>query len=72
MLCKARGVDDCNDIVDADGNTPLHVAAKSDNLDLVLTLIEHGCTPDKLNNSSRTPIDIAKTFMNDEIYLVLQ
>lgn len=71
-LCKARGVDDCDEIVDADGNTPLHVAAKSDNLDLVLTLIEHGCTPDKLNNSSRTPIDIAKTFMNDEVYLVLQ
>ena len=72
LLCKARGVDDCDEIIDADGNTPLHIAAKTDNLDLVLTLVEHGCTPDKLNNSSRTPIDIAKTFMNDEIYLVLQ
>ena len=72
LLCKARGVDDCDEIIDADGNTPLHIAAKTDNLDLVLTLVEHGCTPDKLNNSSRTPVDIAKTFMNDEVYLVLQ
>ena len=72
LMCTMRGIDNIDKIIDSDGNTPLHDAAKTGDLDLVLLLVEHGALPDTINHASRSPIDVAKTFMNDEIYLVLQ
>jgi len=44
---------------DDDGNTPLHLAASSDNRQLIKLLIEEGSNTDIKNYSNQTPLDFA-------------
>lgn len=48
------------DSTDSLGDTPLHVAARSDNAkDIVTLLIHKGCSPQQTNNSERTVFSVA-------------
>lgn len=53
-----HGVDP--DSTDSHGDTPLHIAAKSDEAkDIVTLLIHKGCNPQQTNNSERTVFSVA-------------
>lgn len=45
--------------VDADGNTALHIAALSNNSEMVLFLIKNGATIDLKNSEGKTPLYVA-------------
>jgi uncharacterized protein len=60
---------DCNlNLVDADGNTCLHLAAESENDVFVKYLLSKNANKNVVNNENRTPISIAKE--NDDEYCI--
>jgi ankyrin repeat protein len=52
---------------DCEGNTALHYAVCTENLDLVLDLLNHGALDNIKNNSHQTPLDLASPFMLNRI-----
>jgi hypothetical protein len=57
----------------ADGDTPLHGAAFSNSLsEIVRLLLEAGADPQALNNSGKSPIDIANEQGQNEIVTILK
>jgi len=62
---------------DADGNTPLHLAAKQGNLLMIEELLEAGANPRKKNSNRKKPIDLLgkyhlHTQEDERIYNVLE
>lgn len=45
--------------IDADGNTPLHIAAKNGNVHICQLLIVEGANKNAINNSGETPLNLA-------------
>ena len=55
-----------------EGDTPLHKAVKSGNIDIVSELIIAGADISSYNNSFKTPIDIARENNNITILQILE
>jgi ankyrin repeat protein len=60
-----------SNVVDINGNTPLHVAVLSGNERAVKLLLDHGADIDAKNNSETTPVELAKSLKLEEIENVL-
>lgn len=52
---------------DADGNTVLHYAVASENVELVVELIQAGALESIKNHSNQSPLDIASNFMRNRL-----
>jgi len=59
-LLNERDNEKLANLVDADGNTPLHIAAKKGDSDLVKKLLEVGFNPNITNGKNKTFIDVSK------------
>jgi ankyrin repeat protein len=44
------------------GYTPLHLAARAGNMDLIRWLLVHGADPDKLTKCRKKAVDFAKKY----------
>jgi ankyrin repeat protein len=72
--CHEANIDDVSiamydtdvDIIDQDGDTPLHWACQGDNLNIVQMLLSVFARVDITNSKKRTPIEEAKFFGNSE------
>uniref|UniRef100_A0A7S4C1X1 Uncharacterized protein n=1 Tax=Chrysotila carterae TaxID=13221 RepID=A0A7S4C1X1_CHRCT len=51
---------------DMEGNTPLHMAAREGDLAMTEYLVEAGADPELANNASRSALDLATIFADDE------
>jgi hypothetical protein len=71
-ICDSRGMDAPDEMVDNFGHTPLHLAARRGLINVALSLVEHGCDVNAQNQAQRTPIQLAKTYGQVEVYLVLE
>ncbi len=47
--------------VDANGNTPLHIASKMDHIEAAKTLVKEGAKIMPKNNAGKTPLDLAES-----------
>ena len=71
-ICHACGMDAPDEMVDNFGHTPLHLAARRGLMNVALSLVEHGCDVNAQNQAQRTPVQLAKTYGQVEVYLVLE
>ena len=59
------------EITDKHGNTPLHLAARENDIEAAKVLVKHGASLDSVNNYNRTALDIAKSYGNTSIVKLL-
>jgi len=60
------------DLLDTNGNTPLHYASKYGNIDICKCLVERKCSPAKRNAQNATPYDVAENHVVRQFLLPIQ
>ena len=56
-------------IRDDDGETPLHLAAKKNNGDLIQALLEEGCDPCVLDEKERVPFALCSSKLAKQAFI---